>query len=83
MRDDQENETGIVCFGAAILENVDRPVASLSVSIPLFRVGEAARYSRPLTEAVASISRQLGYIEPNDPGAGKATKTPSSKRAHR
>jgi len=62
VRDVQENEIGIVCFGAAICEDVNRPIASVSVSIPLFRVGEATRYSGPLMEAVASISRQLGYI---------------------
>ena len=65
VRDEQENEIGIVCFGAAICEAVDRPIASVSVSIPLFRIGEAARYSEPLLEAVASISRQLGHIEKN------------------
>lgn len=83
VRDDQENETGIVCFGAAILEDSDRPVASLSVSIPLFRVGEASRYSKPLMEAVASISRQLGYIEASGSQPGKAAQKPSSKRAAR
>ena len=62
VREVQENEIGIVCFGAAICEDVNRPIASVSVSIPLFRVGEATRYSGPLMEAVASISRQLGYI---------------------
>jgi IclR family KDG regulon transcriptional repressor len=63
VREEQENEIGIVCFGAAVCEDVDRPLASVSVSIPLFRIGEAARYSEPLRAAVASISRQLGYIE--------------------
>jgi DNA-binding IclR family transcriptional regulator len=60
--EEQENEIGIVCFGAAIREEVHRPLASISVSIPLFRVGETARYSDPLLEAVACISRKLGYI---------------------
>ena len=63
VRDDQENEIGIVCFGAAICEGVDRPVASVSVSVPLFRLGEAEQYSEPLLEAVTAISRQLGYID--------------------
>ena len=63
VRDEQENEIGIVCFGAAICEGVDRPVASVSVSVPLFRLGEAEQYSEPLLEAVTAISRQLGYID--------------------
>jgi len=83
VRDEQENETGIICFGAAICEDVDRPVASLSVSIPLFRVGEASRYSQPLMEAVASISRQLGYIEASGSRPGKATRTASPRRTVR
>jgi IclR family transcriptional regulator, KDG regulon repressor len=63
--DEQENELGIVCFGAAICEAVGRPIASVSVSIPLFRVGAATRYSDPLLEAVTSISRQLGFGQTN------------------
>ena len=63
VRDDQENEIGIVCFGAAICESVNRPVASISVSVPLFRLGEPERYSIPLLEAVAAISKQLGYVQ--------------------
>lgn len=83
VRDDQENETGIVCFGAAIREDFDRPVASLSVSIPLFRVREAVRYSQPLMEAVALISRQLGYVDANGLRPGKARQTALPKRTDR
>ena len=60
--DDQENEIGIVCFGAAIRDSVDGPVASVSVSVPLFRLDDAHRYSAPLLEAVAAISKRMGYI---------------------
>ena len=63
VRDDQENEIGIVCFGAAVCEDADRPVASVSVSVPLFRLSaDTRRYSQPLLEAVAEISAQLGYV---------------------
>lgn len=62
VRDDQENEAGIVCFGAAICEAPERPVASVSVSVPLFRLPEdPSRYSTPLLEAVAEISAHLGF----------------------
>lgn len=61
--DNQENEIGIVCFGAAICEGTDRPVASVSVSVPLFRLHEdISRYSVPLLEAVAVISAKLGFV---------------------
>jgi len=66
VRDDQENEAGIVCFGAAICETVDRPVASVSVSVPLFRLSEnPSRYSAPLLEAAAEISAHLGFTRTN------------------
>lgn len=64
VREDQENEVGIVCFGAAILQARGQPVASISVSVPMFRLEDAQRYVAPLKEAVANISRQLGYVAP-------------------
>ena len=61
--DNQENEIGIVCFGAAICESTDHPVASVSVSVPLFRLSEdVSRYSVPLLAAVAEISAKLGFV---------------------
>lgn len=63
--EEQENELGIVCFGAAICEAAGLPIASVSISIPLFRAGAAARYSKPLLQAVTSISRQMGFGQSN------------------
>ncbi len=61
--DKQENETGIVCFGAAICESIDHPVASVSVSVPVFRLSaDTQAYSEPLMQAVAKISEQLGFV---------------------
>jgi DNA-binding IclR family transcriptional regulator len=60
--DDQENETGIVCFGAAILNEQATPVAAISVSVPLFRLDDnRARYSAPLLDCVRGLSAGLGY----------------------
>lgn len=60
--DEEENETGIVCFGAAILDASGGPVASVSVSVPNFRLlDDRSRYWRPLVEQCAAVSRQLGY----------------------
>lgn len=61
--DNQENEIGIVCFGAAVCQTSGRPVASVSVSVPLFRLDGARRYTAPLIEAVSEISKRLGYID--------------------
>ena len=59
--DEEENETGIVCFGAAIRDAGGAPVASVSVSVPTFRLrDDRAAYWRPLLETCAAISRQLG-----------------------
>lgn len=62
--DNQENEVGIVCFGAAIRQAPDHPVASISVSVPLFRLDDAQQYIAPLMVAVAEISRQIGCTDP-------------------
>lgn len=72
--DDQENEIGIVCFGAAICQDTDRPVASVSVSVPLFRLEDVKRYSAPLMEAVSEISKRMGYTAPRLIPASAATR---------
>ena len=60
--DDQENELGIVCYGAAILKDLTQPVACVSVSIPLYRHREdPSHYSNPLIACTAEISRLQGY----------------------
>lgn len=59
--DDQENEAGIVCFGAAILDENSRPAAAVSVSVPLFRLRDDRNsYSKPLLNCVKIISMHLG-----------------------
>jgi len=42
-----------------------RPVASVSASVPLFRLDDAQRYAAPLMKAVLEISKRLGYIDPS------------------
>lgn len=59
--DDQENEEGIACFGAAICGSSGAPVASVSVSVPLFRLDpQHDRYSEPLMDCTRDISALLG-----------------------
>lgn len=57
----EENEPGITCFGAAILDAPDHPVAAISISVPLYRLAVEDHYTRPLLDTVAAISARLGY----------------------
>ena len=60
----EENEKGIVCFGAAILNANRQPEASVSVSVPKFRLKkDHTHYTAALMAACEAISRQLGWIE--------------------
>lgn len=59
--DNQENEEGIVCFGAAILNDRGHPEAAISVSVPLFRIkDDKSIYAEPLLNCVRELSAQLG-----------------------
>ncbi|KIC39038.1 hypothetical protein RA27_17945 [Ruegeria sp. ANG-R] len=59
--DNQENEEGIACFGAAILDDQLRPIGAISVSVPLFRLNEdESHYSAPLLECVRGLSGGIG-----------------------
>ncbi len=49
INDDQENEAGISYFGAAILNEQLKPIAAVSISVPVFRVrAERNFYTNPL-----------------------------------
>ncbi len=55
--DNQENEVGIACFGAPILDEAARPIAAISVSVPLFRLDkDKSRYSAAVLECVRELS---------------------------
>ncbi len=65
--DDEENEKGIRCAGAAVLGASGAPVAAVSVSGPAFRMTEEIIkdvLSREVVEAAEEISRRLGYGGP-------------------
>ncbi|HAT85908.1 MAG TPA: IclR family transcriptional regulator [Rhizobiales bacterium] len=58
--DDQENEEGIVCYGAAICSTGGGPVAAISVSIPTFRLqSDPDFYTAPLQKWSRQISGLL------------------------
>jgi DNA-binding IclR family transcriptional regulator len=65
--DDEENEEGIRCVGAPILDNKGKPVAAISVSGPTVRVTKETIRDALMKEIVAGaleISRTLGYRLP-------------------
>jgi len=62
--DNEENENGIICFGANIKDETSFPIASVSVSIPTFRLKkDKSTYWKPLLSKCNEISKSLGYIE--------------------
>lgn len=55
--DSQENETGIACFGAAILDEHALPIAAISISVPLFRLkDDQSHYTAALKECAHRLS---------------------------
>ena len=63
--DREENEKDIFCFGCAITDKQQAPVACVSLSIPAFRMSadRTASYIRPLVETCAAISRKLALLD--------------------
>jgi DNA-binding IclR family transcriptional regulator len=62
IHDDQENEKGIVCYGAPIFDATGEPVAGVSVSTPSFRLDEnSAHYTQPLMTCAKAISDKLSH----------------------
>lgn len=64
--DAEENERDIFCFGAPVLNSLDRPVAALSISIPRYRLKNDVEtsYVAPLLRTARIISTVLGYRPP-------------------
>ena len=61
--DDEENESGIVCFGAAIRNAQGEPIAAISVSTLLFRQQPdiASAYIAPMQKAAQEISERIAH----------------------
>jgi IclR family KDG regulon transcriptional repressor len=61
--DDIENEDGIRCLGAAVLDHRGLPVAAISVSGPAFRMTKARvrELSGPVIATASAISQQMGH----------------------
>ncbi|PNE17920.1 transcriptional regulator, IclR family protein [Mesotoga sp. Brook.08.YT.4.2.5.1] len=61
--DKGENEEGVACVGAPVFDSSGEVVASISISGPIFRMGEKMmfEYSNLLKEVVERISATQGY----------------------
>lgn len=61
--DDEENEQGARCVGAAVRDYLSQPRAAISVSAPAVRMDEerVSAAARAVVRAAADLSRDLGY----------------------
>jgi DNA-binding IclR family transcriptional regulator len=61
--DDEENEEGVRCVGAAVRDCLGKPAAAISVSGPAFRVTKAkvSLIARSVVSAARGLSLELGY----------------------
>ncbi len=60
--DDEENEPGVACIGAPILDAHGLPVAAMSVSGPVQRVlANEKKIAEALVAACSTVSKGLGY----------------------
>lgn len=60
--DDEQNEPGVACIGAPILDAHGSPAAAISVSGPVHRILEREReVAKALRSACGEISRELGF----------------------
>jgi len=66
--DFEENVVGVVCLGAVVRNFTGKPIAAMSVSLPIQRLrGESLiTLKEHLLNAVNRLSRELGHNPPND-----------------
>jgi DNA-binding IclR family transcriptional regulator len=59
--DHEENEIGVTCVGAPLLDSSSAPAAAISISGPTFRAAaQLEQHGRACRETAAAISRELG-----------------------
>jgi DNA-binding IclR family transcriptional regulator len=75
----EESEDGVVSFAAAVCDVAGTPIAALSVSAPVGRVGEerGQQIGRHLREAARRLGALLGGV-PVGTGPGGGTDTPAA-----
>ena len=72
--DNEENEEGVRCIGAAILDHSGRSIAAISVSAPSFRLPmEKVPYvAGSVCRAATALSQELGYHPPSEANSSLA-----------
>jgi IclR family acetate operon transcriptional repressor len=66
--DDEENEPGVACIGAPVLDAHGLPVAAISVSGPVQRVlANEKKIAEALVAACSTVSQGLGYKGTREP----------------
>jgi IclR family acetate operon transcriptional repressor len=60
--DNEENEPGVACIGASILNATGQAIAAMSISGPVHRVlANEKRIAEALVDGCATVSERLGY----------------------
>lgn len=64
--DFEENMIGVVCLGAVVRNFTGRPIAAMSVSLPIqrFRGDRSINLKEHLLDAANRLSTELGYVAP-------------------
>lgn len=63
--DNSENESDVLCFGAAIRDERGAPICALSVAGPRERMlGKRVSVPRRVSEVALAVSRRLGFVGP-------------------
>jgi IclR family KDG regulon transcriptional repressor len=76
--DFEENVAGVICLGAAVRNFTGKPIAAMSVSLPIQRLrgDNLITLREHLLEAVNRLSSELGY-SPSD-GSGEVASRPNA-----
>ena len=63
--DDEQNEQGLRCVGAAIIDSRGRPRGAVSVSAPVYRFPPelVERYGKLVSEVAEAVTREIGSFE--------------------
>jgi DNA-binding IclR family transcriptional regulator len=61
--DNEENEEGVRCLGAAVLDHTGHPIAAISISSPSFRLPmqKVPAVADAVCRAATALSKELGY----------------------
>jgi DNA-binding IclR family transcriptional regulator len=79
--DAEENEPGVTCIGASVVEASGRPVAAVSISGPSHRIrSKEAEIAKCIVAECREISKTLGYICPEPESGSVLSQKPQPTR---